>query len=90
MKVIPMRDYPQDVADNFLSGINFVREMRLNDPAQFALLMDRTQFIELSQEEAIINAMIAAETMEGVNGNKAYALPHKRLMRVLKKYNRLN
>ena len=36
MKVIPMRDYPQDVADNFLSGINFVREMRLNDPAQFA------------------------------------------------------
>jgi CRP/FNR family cyclic AMP-dependent transcriptional regulator len=56
MKVIPMRDYPQDVADNFLSGINFVREMRLNDPAQFALLMDRTQFIELSQEEAIINA----------------------------------
>ena len=56
MKVIPMRDYPQDVADNFLSGINFVREMRLNDPAQFALLMDRTQFIELSQEESIINA----------------------------------
>jgi hypothetical protein len=30
--------------------------MRLNDPAQFALLMDRTQFIELSQEESIINA----------------------------------
>ncbi len=56
MKVIPMRDYPQDVADNFLSGINFVREMRMNDPAQFALLMNRTQFIELSQEEAIINA----------------------------------
>ncbi|MEZ5539585.1 MAG: cyclic nucleotide-binding domain-containing protein [Pseudomonadales bacterium] len=56
MKVIPMRDYPQDVADNFLSGINFVREMRLNDPAQFALLMNRTQFIELVQEEAIINA----------------------------------
>ncbi|HNN86905.1 MAG TPA: cyclic nucleotide-binding domain-containing protein [Pseudomonadales bacterium] len=56
MKVIPMRDYPQDVADNFLSGINFVREMRLNAPAQFALLMDRTQFIELSQEESIINA----------------------------------
>lgn len=41
-------------------------------------------------EEAILNAMVAAETMEGVNGNKAYALPHKRLMRVLKKYNRLN
>lgn len=56
MKVIPMRDYPQDVADNFLSGINFVREMRLNDPAQFDVLMQRTQFIELSPGETIINA----------------------------------
>ncbi|MBP8030337.1 MAG: cyclic nucleotide-binding domain-containing protein [Pseudomonadales bacterium] len=56
MKVIPMRDYPQDVADNFLSGINFVREMRLNDPDQFGLLMERTQFVELSPDETIINA----------------------------------
>jgi CRP-like cAMP-binding protein len=56
MKVIPMRDYPQDVADNFLSGINFVREMRLNDPAQFDVLMQRTQFVELSPGETIINA----------------------------------
>jgi L-aminopeptidase/D-esterase-like protein len=41
-------------------------------------------------EEAIINAMIAAETMEGVNGNTVYAIPHERLRSVLKKYNRLN
>lgn len=40
-------------------------------------------------EEAIINAMVAAETMEGVNGNKSYALPHKRVMDILKKYNRI-
>ena len=40
-------------------------------------------------EEAIINAMVAAETMEGVNGNKAYALPHKLLIETLKKYNRI-
>jgi D-aminopeptidase len=40
-------------------------------------------------EEAIINAMIAAETMEGVNGNIVYAIPHERLRSVLKKYNRL-
>jgi D-aminopeptidase len=40
-------------------------------------------------EEAIINAMIAAETMTGVNGNTVYALPHDRLREVLKKYNRL-
>jgi L-aminopeptidase/D-esterase-like protein len=41
-------------------------------------------------EEAIINAMIAAETMEGVNGNTVYAIPHERLRSILKKYNRLN
>jgi L-aminopeptidase/D-esterase-like protein len=40
-------------------------------------------------EEAIINAMIAAETMVGANGNTAFALPHDRLRQVLKKYNRL-
>ncbi|HZW31330.1 MAG TPA: P1 family peptidase [Isosphaeraceae bacterium] len=40
-------------------------------------------------EEAIVNAMVAAETMTGVDGNTVYALPHDRLREVLKKYNRL-
>ena len=40
-------------------------------------------------EEAIINAMVAAETMEGINGNKAYALPHDLLIEILKNYNRI-
>jgi L-aminopeptidase/D-esterase-like protein len=40
-------------------------------------------------EEAIINAMIAAETMEGVNGHVVQAIPHDRLRSVLKKYGRL-
>ena len=40
-------------------------------------------------EEAILNAMVAAETMEGINGNKAYALPHKLVIDVLKKYSRV-
>jgi D-aminopeptidase len=40
-------------------------------------------------EESIINAMVAAETMEGINGNKAYRLPHKLVIDVLKKYNRI-
>jgi D-aminopeptidase len=40
-------------------------------------------------EEAIINAMVAAETMDGINGNKAYALPHKKVVQILKKYNRI-
>jgi len=40
-------------------------------------------------EEAIINAMVAAETMEGINGNKAYGLPHKMVIDLLKKYNKI-
>jgi L-aminopeptidase/D-esterase-like protein len=40
-------------------------------------------------EEAIVNAMVAAETIKGVNGNTVFALPHDRLREVLRKYNRL-
>ena len=40
-------------------------------------------------EEAIVNAMVAAETMTGVNGMRVYALPHERLRDALRKYNRL-
>ena len=40
-------------------------------------------------EEAIVNAMVAAETMQGINGNKSYALPHKLVIDILKKYNRI-
>jgi len=43
-----------------------------------------------SVEEAIINAMVAAETMEGNNGNKAYALPHDLLIEILRKYKRID
>jgi D-aminopeptidase len=41
-------------------------------------------------EEAIVNAMVAAETMTGIENHKVIALPHDRLRAVLKKYNRLN
>ena len=40
-------------------------------------------------EEAIINALIAAETMTGIDNRKAIALPHDRLKQVMKTYNRL-
>jgi D-aminopeptidase len=40
-------------------------------------------------EEAVVNAMIAAKTMTGVNGRVVEALPHDQLRAVLKKYNRL-
>jgi D-aminopeptidase len=40
-------------------------------------------------EEAVINAMVAAETMTGIDDHTVIALPHDRLREVLKKYNRL-
>jgi L-aminopeptidase/D-esterase-like protein len=41
-------------------------------------------------EEAIVNAMVAAETMTGIENHRVIALPHDKLREVLKKYNRLN
>jgi len=40
-------------------------------------------------EEAIINALVAAETMVGVNGNTLFECPEDRLIQILKKYNRI-
>ena len=40
-------------------------------------------------EEAVVNALVAAETMTGINGNTVYAIPHDRLTGVLMKYGRL-
>jgi L-aminopeptidase/D-esterase-like protein len=40
-------------------------------------------------EEAIVNALVAAETMTGRDGVTVYALPHDRLRDALRKFNRL-
>ena len=40
-------------------------------------------------EEAIVNAMVAAETMTGADDLRVSALPHDRLRSALRKYNRL-
>jgi D-aminopeptidase len=40
-------------------------------------------------EEAVVNAMVAAQTMTGADNHTVIALPHDRLREVLKKYNRL-
>jgi L-aminopeptidase/D-esterase-like protein len=41
-------------------------------------------------EEAIVNALVAAETMTGVDNHKVFAIPQDKLKAVMKKYNRLN
>ena len=40
-------------------------------------------------EEAVVNAMVAAETMTGANDVTVHALPHDLLREALRKYNRL-
>ena len=40
-------------------------------------------------EEAVVNAMVAAEDMSGIDGHHVRALPHDQLRAVLKKYKRL-
>jgi D-aminopeptidase len=41
-------------------------------------------------EEAIVNALVAAQTMTGINDHKVEAIPHERLRQVLRKYSRLS
>jgi L-aminopeptidase/D-esterase-like protein len=41
-------------------------------------------------EESVINAMIAADSMTGIDNHHVSALPHDQLRAILKKYNRLN
>ena len=40
-------------------------------------------------EEAIVNSMVAARDMTGVNGRRIYAIPHERLREILDRYDRL-
>jgi D-aminopeptidase len=40
-------------------------------------------------EEAIVNAMVGAKTMTGIDGRTVTGLPHDELVNVLKKYNRI-
>ena len=41
-------------------------------------------------EEAIINALVAAQTMTGIDNHTAIALPQDKVQEILRKYNRLN
>ena len=46
------------------------------------------QSVVLATEEAIINALMAAETLDGVNGNTLYEIPKDKLREIMIKYNR--
>jgi L-aminopeptidase/D-esterase-like protein len=88
------------IASNF-SGDIFVAFSTANpgaagDSARVSLTMIPNERLDplfeatvQATEEAVTNAMIAAETMTGADEIRAYALPHARLVEILRKYNRL-
>lgn len=68
-----------------VGGGDAVSVQMLPNGAQSAFFTATIQAVE----EAIVNALVAAETMTGRNGLTTYAMPHDRLREVLRKYNRL-
>lgn len=60
-------------------------EVSILSNSRISALFDAT--VEAT-EEAILNAMVAAETMSGRNGNRIEALPHDRVREILEKYGR--
>ena len=69
------------------AGARPTTEVTVLSNSQISTLFEAT--VEAT-EEAIINAMIAAETMVGRDGNRSEAISHDRLREVLRAYNRLN
>jgi D-aminopeptidase len=62
-----------------------LKREQLND-----LLIDAFfQAVVEATSESIANALVAAETMTGRGGNRAHALPHDRLLEVMRRYGRI-
>ncbi len=71
---------PGAAADSSLVTLQMLPNERL-DPL-FAATVQAT-------EEAVTNALVAAETMTGADDIRAYGLPHDRLVQTLQKYGRI-
>src|SRR5688572_16045672 len=71
--------------------VNFAEQGKPSAISQLANLGMDPIFEATAQasEEAIVNALVAAETMTGVDGTRFFGLPHDELRAVLKRYNRL-
>ena len=67
------------VADSTVASIRMLHNEKMNP--LFAATVQAT-------EEAIVNAMVGAETMTGADGVRIFALPHDRLIAAMRKYGR--
>ena len=65
------------------AGRSFTRELTALDDAWISPLFWAA--IE-STEEAIVNALVAADTMAGANGHVAYRLPHDRVVEIWRRH----
>lgn len=75
------------------------RTKRFFDPNTDAPVSRRCQLVDRlidpffqatieATSESVANALVAAETIEGRGGNTAYALPHDRLVEIMRRYGR--
>jgi L-aminopeptidase/D-esterase-like protein len=71
---------PRAASDSGIVALTMLPNERM-DPL-FAATIQAT-------EEAITNAMLAADTMTGADDVRAYGIPHDRVRDILRKYNRL-
>ena len=74
------------------TGLKSVDEQAAPRPVQMHandLLSPLFEAATQATEEAIVNAMVAAQTMEGADGVRVHRLPHDRLREILGRYNRL-
>lgn len=61
-------------------------QIKMMDDSKMSPLFQAT--VEAT-EEAIINALIAAQTVTGRDGNTSYALPHDKVIEIMRKYHRI-
>lgn len=83
--LIAFSNAPENRVDRFeeraLLTSAFLNDARIND--LFQATIEATA-------EAVLNALVAAETMTGRDGNVAHALPHDRLQAIMQRYGRLH
>ena len=70
-------------------AVNNQQEVRSLECFPDGLLDPLYEAVVDATEEAILNAMVGAEPMVGINGNTLHALPHNQVRDILKKHGRL-
>ena len=71
---------PGAAGESNAASLSMLSNRRIDD------LFEATVF---ATEEAVVNAMVAAETMTGRDNHRTVALPHEELKQALRKYGRL-